>query len=216
MNVMRLGHFKRAIKDGTSIGGVMLHKLMVGIVEAGPSDRTVKYTISNSSVDRDKDSVSVTGWDLANFQRNPVVLWGHKAGELPIGKCVQIGLEDDALKAIVEFLPADMPIAGERAEAVLRMSRTGFLSATSVGFRPLEFELAKERDDGDSWWPPVNFIRQELMEFSIVSIPANPDALIDPTERAFQASQSDAEVQHQAAASAAKMQHRLARLRAYG
>jgi HK97 family phage prohead protease len=223
-----LSQFKRAMKTGeTSAGGVILHKLLSTTMEIG-TDRLIKFTISTGSIDRDNDTVDVKGWVLDAFQLNPVVLWGHKASQLPVGKCVGIGVEGDALKALVDFVPADVPVAGDFAEAVFRLCREGFLSATSVGFRPLEFELAKERMDDDDWWPPLNFLRQELMEFSIVSIPANPEALIDPTERAA-ATQIDgavvqqeiaaaaaAEVQRQAAISAAaRMQQRRAQLRAY-
>ena len=146
-------------------------------------DRVVRFTISTAAVDRERDSVSVQGWDLDAYRQNPVVLWAHDGSELPVGRCVEIGDDGVALRASVEFVPADMPLVGPKAEAILRMSRTGFLNATSVGFRPLEFELAKDRMDEDDWFPPFNFIRQELMEFSIVSIPCNPEALIDSAER---------------------------------
>jgi hypothetical protein len=43
--------------------------------------------------------------------------------------------------------------------------------------------MAKDRMDEDDWFPPMNFLRNELLEFSIVSIPCNPEALIEPGER---------------------------------
>ena len=176
-----LSRFKSAVKRGDRPGREMLRK---NAAYAEPlNGRAIKYTISTGSVDREGDTVAVSGWQLGAFKTNPVVLWGHQAGELPIGKCTAIGVEGGALKAVVEFVPADMPAIGPLAEAVLRMSRDGFLSATSVGFRPLQFELAKDRDDGQSWFPPIDFLKQDLLEFSIVSIPANPEALIDPAER---------------------------------
>jgi Caudovirus prohead serine protease len=177
---MPLARFKSVLKRGELPGLVTVRKQSAAIIEPLPG-RQLRFTISTGAIDRDNDAVSVNGWDLRAFSRNPVVLWSHDADELPIARCIEIGVVGDALKAVADFAPAEMPIVGELAEAVLRMCRTGFLSATSVGFRPLEFELAKDRDDDeDSWWPPINFLRQELMEFSIVSIPANPDALIDP------------------------------------
>jgi phage head maturation protease len=52
----------------------------------------------------------------------------------------------------------------------------GYLKATSVGFMPLKYTFSKDpaREYG------IDFLEQELLEFSIVTIPANPDALIDP------------------------------------
>ena len=176
-----LSLFKQALKRGDRPGPAALHKH--GTFAEPLNGRAIKFTISTGSVDREGDTVAINGWQLGAFKTNPVVLWGHQTGELPIGKCTAIGVEGGALKAVVEFVPADMPAIGPLAEAVLRMSRDGFLSATSVGFRPLQFELAKDRDDGQSWFPPIDFLKQDLLEFSIVSIPANPEALIDPPER---------------------------------
>jgi HK97 family phage prohead protease len=182
LNPLPLGFWKGSVKRGTvSDKRPLLHKFGTTIIEA-IEDRRVKFTISTSSVDRERDTIAIAGWDLEAYAKNPVVLWGHCSHHLPIGKCLNIGPDGESLKAEVEFVPADMPEVGGLAEAVLRMCRTGFLSATSVGFRPLEYEIANDRDDDDSWWPPMNFLRQELMEFSIVSIPANPEALIDPAE----------------------------------
>lgn len=181
---MQLRQFKGMLKSGSPPGSVILRKPSIAVVEA-MENRQVRFTISTGAIDREKDTVSVAGWDIEAYVRNPVVLWGHKAGELPIGRCIDIGNDGTALRALVDFVPADMPEVGERAEAVLRMCRTGFLSATSVGFRPLEYKIAEDRDDGESWWPPVDFLRHELLEFSVVSVPANPEALIDENERTF-------------------------------
>jgi HK97 family phage prohead protease len=182
MSVMQLRHFKRMVKDGARPRDALLYKQLVSAAET-MGDRLVRYTITSDTVDRQNDVVSIDGWDLTPYKSNPVVLWGHQASNLPIGKCVELTQVGNALKAVVDYVPMDMPVVGQLAEAVLRMSRGGFLSATSVGFRALDYEVAEDRDDGESWWAPLNFLRQELLEFSNVTIPANPDALIDPDER---------------------------------
>ena len=178
-----LSRFKSAVRRGETIQADTLIRKDVFTTVEDLEDRKVRFTISTGAVDREDDVVSVDGWVLDAYRQNPVVLWGHDAWDLPIGRCVELGSDGAALKATVEFVPADMPCCGPRAEAVLRMCRTGFLSATSVGFRPLEFEMAKDRMDEDDWFPPFNFLRNELLEFSIVSIPCNPEALIEPGER---------------------------------
>ena len=182
--IEQMRRFKGMVRRGLEPGSLVLRKPIVSVVENQPTEtRRVLYTISTAAIDREKDSIRQDGWVLDAYLTNPVVLWGHRSTDLPIGRCVDIDLSTGSLRAMVEYVPADMPEVGAKAEAVLRMSRTGFLSATSVGFRPLKFEVATDRDDEDSWWPPVNFLSQELMEFSVVSIPANPEALIDPAER---------------------------------
>lgn len=182
MRYMPLSQYKSLCRKNAQAPGVLVQKRMASVIEP-IGDRRVRYTISTAAIDRDNDSVNQDGWDLRSYMQNPVVLWGHNHSALPIGRAAEIALDGGALKSVVEFVPADMPVVGELAEAVLRMCRTGFLNATSVGFRILEAEIAKDRDDESSWFPPLNYMHQELMEFSVVSIPANPEALIDPSER---------------------------------
>ncbi len=49
-------------------------------------------------------------------------------------------------------------------------------TSTSVGFAPLKYAFT---DDPQRRYG-IDFLEQELLEFSIVTIPANPDALLDP------------------------------------
>lgn len=135
------------------------------------SPREFDFTISTASVDRYGDTVSVTGWDLKAFRRNPVVLWGHDNSMLPVGQAKDIRVEGDALKARVVFGPE-----GESRfnDTVAAMVARGALRATSVGFIPKKFAFVDSKERSG-----IDFIEQELLEFSIVSVPANAEALID-------------------------------------
>jgi HK97 family phage prohead protease len=143
-------------------------------------DRTIGFTISTGAVDRDMDMIDVKGWRLDNFRKNPVVLWSHRADELPIGKVVDIGRDDRRLHAAVKFLPGGYGAASDLADCVYRMSTDGYLSATSVGFKPIKWDFTDDEDrGGDGWFPGIDFAEQELVELSIVCVPSNPEALID-------------------------------------
>jgi HK97 family phage prohead protease len=110
-----------------------------------------------------------------------VVLWGHDASRLPIGRAFDLKIEDGALKATVEFIPEDTPEGGQFAESVYRLARQGFIAATSVGFRPIKWEYTNDQSRGaDDWFPGIDFEEQELVELSVVTVPANPEALADP------------------------------------
>ena len=180
---MDLGRFKGAISKGVSVPGpVLLHKSASVKIE-GAGERRKMFTISTGTVDRDNDTLALDGWDLKAYMTNPVVLWGHDSSSPPIGRSVEIGTDGEALKAVVEFVPGDMPLVGEMAEMVFRMTDLGFLSACSVGFRPLEYDMAKDRmDDEDMWWPAIDFTKQELLEWSVCTIPSNPEATVDRVE----------------------------------
>lgn len=177
--LMTTKRFKSLARKGRHPENVQIRKDVISEVQPGPSERTLRYVISTPDPDREGDVISIDGWNLTNYRKNPVVLWAHDQDKFPIGRCVDIGVEDGVLKATVEFAPADIPHAGDRAEAAFRLSRDGFLPATSVGFRPLEYDISREREDDDTFFLPMDFKRQELLEFSLVSVPCNPDALRD-------------------------------------
>lgn len=146
------------------------------------ADRTIGFTISTGAVDRDQDMIDPKGWKLDNFLKNPVVLWSHRADELPIGKVVDIGRDDRRLHAAVKFLPGGYGAASDLADCIYRMSADGYLSATSVGFRPLKWDFTNDEERGASdWFPGIDFAEQELVELSVVCVPSNPEALIDDT-----------------------------------
>jgi HK97 family phage prohead protease len=164
-------------KDASIVAGVRKHSLeTVEKLNSG----TLGFTISTGAVDRDQDMIDVKGWDLAHFQRNPVVLWAHRADELPIGRVCDIGRDDRRLHATVSFLPGGYGAASDLADVVCRLAGDGYLNATSVGFRPKSWDFTDDPDRGaESWFPGIDFHEQELVELSIVCVPSNPEALID-------------------------------------
>ena len=184
MQLVSATRFKQANRNRHGVAGLGVRKQMLAPAEAlDGQQRTLRFTISTGTVDREKDAISLAGWDLANFKRNPVVLWGHNIERLPIGRCINVAIVDNALKATVQFVPAETPEAGQFAEAVFQLANQGFINATSVGFRPIKWEYSQdpERGAGD-WFPGIDFEAQELVELSIVTVPANPEALIEPAQ----------------------------------
>lgn len=170
------GIWQRDKQAGIAAG---VRKLSAETVER-LDDRTLGFTISTGAVDRDQDTISLAGWQLDNFLRNPVVLWSHRAEELPIGKAVDIGRDERRLHAAVRFLPGGYGAASEIADIVYRMTADGYLAATSVGFRPLAWDFTDDlARDADGWFPGIDFREQELVELSLCTVPSNPDALID-------------------------------------
>lgn len=132
------------------------------------ADRKMAFTISTAAVDRDGDTIDPKGWALDNYLKNPVVLWAHDYSQPPIGKAVNVQATKDGLRAEVEFVPqGKYPFA----DMIHDMVKDGFLSATSVGFVGSKYDKASDRERG------FDFKGQELLEFSIVPVPSNPEAL---------------------------------------
>ena len=166
-----IGDFAKA----AHLGGVRMAspKIRFAVV-ASPSvsaeTRTATFVFSDESVDRYGDVISAKGWDLTNFNANPIALFGHDSAsvENAIGRAKNVRVEGTRLVGDIEFMTADV---NPNAEAVWRMVEGGWLKTVSVGFAPLEWTPSKTRKGG------VDFLKQELLEISIVPIPANPNAV---------------------------------------
>jgi HK97 family phage prohead protease len=156
--------FVKAAAAGTAPADSVLRKQFVSSIEKA-SDSSRTFVVSTAAADRDNDCVAVDGWQLENYKKNPVILFAHDYSSLPIGKCTNIRTLKGKLVADCEFADHDM------AKTVLKLVDGGFLNATSVGFRPIKYAMNEARKGMD-------FSEQELLEFSIVPVPANPEALI--------------------------------------
>lgn len=167
-----LAAWKAAARRGEATPEGTLRKVYAADSIKAEGERTYAWTISTGSVDRDRDTIAADGWRVDNFLKaGGPVLWAHQSRDLPIGKAVWVKAQAGVLKARVEFAPADVyPFA----ETVRRLVDFGALKATSVGFLP-DFEKAAWNEQRGGY----DFKGQELLEFSIVPVPANPDALMD-------------------------------------
>lgn len=153
----------------------LIRKAFVTKVDSGEAPRTKRFTITTDSVDRDGDTIAVDGWDISNYMKNPVVLWAHDSRTLPIGKALEVIASPGKLSAVDEFTTRELNPLGDM---VYNLVDQGFLNAVSVGFRPIKWSFNEDRG-GSGWMPAYDFLEQELLEHSVVPIPANPDALIE-------------------------------------
>lgn len=128
----------------------------------------IEFIITDASIDRENDTIAIDGWNLDEYKRNPVVLWAHSSRDLPIGKAVTLERNLDQLRSVAEFTPQDVNPFGHMC---YRLYKAGFLHAVSVGFRPTEYSYDPDRGYG------INFLKQTLLEYSAVPVPANPNAL---------------------------------------
>jgi len=124
-----------------------------------------RYLMILSTADEDRHGEIVyQEWDLKWFKKNPVLLDSHNYSSIEkiIGKLKNIKVVDNKLKAEIIF--ATGTELGAKAKYLVD---GGFINANSVGFIPKEFD-----DKG-------NIIKSELLEDSLVSVPANPRALFE-------------------------------------
>jgi len=147
---------------------------LIGIeasVTAGVEDRSVDFVISTGALDRYNSTIAVDGWQTENFEKNPVVLWAHDDSIPAIGRAANVRVEGGRLKSRATFAERDVhPLA----DTVYQLIKGRFIGAASVGWIPLEYKFVDDSDRGFG----IDFLEQELLEWSVVNIPANPDCLV--------------------------------------
>lgn len=140
-------------------------------------EQTAVVTISTKVKDRQRDIMEPIGALIENFRKNPVVLWAHHYGLPPFAKALWIKVEDDRIVSKAKFAQT---VVGQE---LFYLYSEGFLNAWSIGFIPLAWERIEEpepAEEGDGLgprFPGYRITKWELLEYSGVPVPANPEAL---------------------------------------
>lgn len=139
--------------------------------------RTAEYIISSDHVDRMGEIVEQT-WQLENYKQNPIVLFGHDPSKADnvLGKCVELETinGDDDHKITVAKVQFAEEGTSANADTVWKLIKQGILKTVSVGFIPHTFKHTTDKSTDDE----ITVLSDnELLEFSIVPIPANPNAV---------------------------------------
>jgi HK97 family phage prohead protease len=125
---------------------------------------------------RDGDIWVPSGVDLTNFRANPVVLRQHDPDQV-VGTVTAIGLLDteNAIGVRIQFAP---PGASAIADETRALAKAGVLRGISAGVDPIRWEPLNPAEPLGAW----RLLEGELLEISLVSIPADTGALV--TQRA--------------------------------
>lgn len=146
--------------------------LSVGIRQPAdaPGQPIIEFVASDETLDRYDEVIAAEGWRLENYQRNPVFQNSHKYGDIAftLGRALVTEVRGAALFQRVLFAVAENPVA----KLAYDLYRGKFLNAVSVGFVPIRWEDGNGLDEFRR-----QYLEQELLEVSAVSIPANPNAL---------------------------------------
>lgn len=152
------------------------------IRKVDPDERTVEFVASDSSIDSYGTVLPVDKWDLKRYEKNGIVGYMHEVyggdwlKSADPDDVIGIGrawIEDDKLIISIRFEPADL---NEKADKIFRKIQFGSLNAVSVGFdvtAPGHWGDKKAGEDPDVYY----YNGQELLEVSVVNIPANSNAI---------------------------------------
>lgn len=134
--------------------------------EVDRENHRIYFVFSTPAEDRHGEVIDQSGWRVENYLNNPVVLWGHDQRRFPIGKTEELGYKDGNLGGWVKFAYDENP----EAKIAFELCAGGYLNAGSVGFMNLKWMYDEETDT-------LTLLENELYEYSIVNVPANPEAL---------------------------------------
>lgn len=151
---------------------------------------TFTFRITSEIMDRQGEIVTLDGWNFESYMKNPVVLNSHQYNDIQaiVGRCISITRDNDGWNAELRFNDTD---AGQLARTLVE---GGDLRAVSVGFKPVLIDYPSNgtmrrmrgQDAGStkalvSMVPEatsaVKHVAKELLEISVVPIPANANAV---------------------------------------
>lgn len=150
-----------------------LHQGEFEVKEIDAENRTITGMITTDAVDRYREVVDPNGAVLEAYRKNPVVLLNHASWGLPIGKNLWIKSASNGLIAKTQF--ADTQLGRD----VLGLYEGKYMRAWSIGFIP----QAWEDYDVVEFGYRRKYTQWELLEYSAVTVPANPEAVTNALDR---------------------------------
>ena len=158
---------------------IIKHQSLVEIEKSlVQNDKTkIKFKLSVETPDRGNDIVRVNGINLQNYLKNPIVLFNHDHSIPPIGVGEEIYVEGDTLYGSINFHEDT-----ELSQSLAKLARKGILKAVSIGFIPIKVKEIPISEQDSRAYPYTTsyrvFEESELLEFSLVAVPANQHALV--------------------------------------
>jgi HK97 family phage prohead protease/HK97 family phage major capsid protein len=142
-------------------------------IQADEIEDLREFTLSDETLDRMGDVISSDGWQLESFLKNPIALFNHNPSAI-VGTWKNLRVENKQLRGHLQLAPKGI---SPRIDEIRALVEAGILRAVSVGFRELESEPLKGDDGKHHFGMGYRFLKQELVETSLVSVPANANAL---------------------------------------
>ncbi len=145
--------------------------LQCAVKEVSGEEPVMDFIASDETLDRYNEVIRQDGWQLENFRMNPVIPDCHDYSSIGkiLGKALSVSIADGKLVNRVEFFTAN-PLG----QLAYDGAKGGFIKSQSVGFIPLEWTSGIGKDE-----PTRTYTKCELLESSLVCVPANPGATIE-------------------------------------
>ena len=136
----------------------------------GKTNNQKRVRLTNDRLNAYRTRVLTAGMDIEQFERNPVLLWMHRRGEV-IGIVTDIKREGDEITGVLQF-----DEASELSQKCKKQWEFGSLRMVSVGIDILEWDEDPTLYVEGQQLATIS--RSKLTEVSLVDIGANDDALV--------------------------------------
>ena len=99
-------------KYGVDVEQMVFKEVVAEIKGIDDKEQTITAFVNTGGRDRMNEVVDIGGVDLRNFKKNPVVMWAHKYGDLPIAKALWIKKDEGGLLSKMKFAARSNHICG--------------------------------------------------------------------------------------------------------
>jgi len=150
--------------------------------------REIEFVISSDRKDRHRSVVNMSNWKMDNYILNPIVGYQHNvygdnmcvppSPDDVIGSSRVFFVEEEGRKIMKAVLKFDRAEVNPTAEKIFQKVLDGTLRAASVGFMEIGKgkKVVEKNSEGEIVDETYFFSGQELLEWSVVNIPSNPEA----------------------------------------
>lgn len=134
-------------------------------------ERTITHVITNETINRHRQLVRASGMDDKSYSSNPIVLFNHGGDWMATGETVMLigsslWRKQDNKDIIAKTKFATTQLAND----VWQLNVDGHMRAWSIGFNVDEYTINEKEEY-------IDITKWQMLEYSGVYIPANPEAL---------------------------------------
>jgi hypothetical protein len=155
------------------------------------NSRDIQFVLSDETPDSDGDIIRVAGWDLNRFLTNAICMGFHEYDTFPFGEWHDVRKDFRSpngiprlvgtlhFPTIEELCPSGQVTEhAKNVDMACAMVNAGYLNAVSVGCYYKEYTPREDYPEGTpEYMRGRDVTSAELLECSLVPLPANPNAL---------------------------------------
>jgi len=148
-----------------------------------PGERSEVSIISSDKKDYSDEVVLPTGLDLSHFRQHRRVLYNHDRSAPPVAECLWVKTYKNTLRAKTMYPEPKTEDAGPWFTSQLwGLVQAGLLNCKSIGFlprTPKREPTAEELKLRPDWEGAGIYDNAVLLEYSLVPVPCNVDAVVE-------------------------------------